>query len=109
MAEEKETNEKKETEEIEEEGKGSDNVVLKKFQKEQTRDQKNKKWRQIDDAVSAARRAYMGGFEADTEEKTVSFDKAVSDLVEVLQKIKGGEINLGGLGEEGSVELSAEA
>jgi len=85
------------------------NVVMKKSQKEQTREQKNKKWRAIDDAVSAARRAYMGSFDANSTEKTVSFDKAVGDLVEVLQKIQGGEINLGGLGEEGGVELPAEA
>lgn len=106
MAEEKETK-NKETEEETKDKTG--NVVLKKFQKEQTRDQKSKKWRPIEDAVSAARRAYQGGFEANSTEKTVSFDKAVGDLIEVLEKMKSGEIELSGLGEEGGVELPAEA
>lgn len=99
MAEEKEKNETEEK---------AGNVVLKKFQKDQTRENKNKKWRKVDDAVQAARRAYVGSFEPNTEEKTVSFEKAVGDLVEVLQRIKGGDIELGGLGEEEGVELPAE-
>lgn len=85
------------------------NVVLKKFKKDQDREDKNKKWRKVEDAVSAARRAYVGSFEPDPDEKTVSFEKAVGDLVEVLQKIKSGDLKLGGLGEDESVELPAEA
>lgn len=84
------------------------NVVLKKFQKDQARENKNKKWRKVEDAVQAARRAYVGSFEPEPDEKTVSFEKALGDLVEVLQKIKGGDLKLGGLGEEESVELPAE-
>ncbi len=85
------------------------NVVLQKFQKKQTREQKNKKWHPIDDAISAARSAYMGNFEPNNTEKTVSFEKAVGDLIEVLEKIKGGELELGGLGEDGGVELPTTA
>lgn len=84
------------------------NVVLKKFQKDQTRENKNKKWRKIEDAVQAARRAYVGSFEPNSDEKTVSFEKAVGDLIEVLQKIKTGDIKLGGLGEDEGVDLPAE-
>jgi len=99
MAEEKEKNETENK---------TGNVVLKKFKKDQTRENKNKKWRQVEDAVQAARRAYVGSFEPNNEERTVSFDKAIGDLVEVLQKIKGGEIELGGLEEGEGIEISAE-
>jgi len=99
MAEEKEKNKTEEK---------TGNVVLKKFKKDQTRENKNKKWRTVEDAVQAARRAYVGGFEPTKEEKTVSFDKAIGDLIEVLQKIKGGEIELGGLEEGAGVEVPAE-
>jgi len=76
------------------------NVVLDKFKKDQTRENKNKKWNKVDDAVSAARQAYVGSYNPDPDEKTVSFEKALGDLIEVLQKIKDGDIKLGGLGEE---------
>ena len=82
----------------------SGNVVLDKFKKDNQREDKWKKWRPIDDAVSAARKAYTGsqwcGCEGKNEEKTVSFDKALGDLIDVLQKMKDGEIKLGGLGDE---------
>jgi len=84
------------------------NVVLKKFQRDQDKEDKSKKWRKVDDAVQAARRAYIGSFEPKEGEKTVSFEKAVGDLIEVLQKIKTGDIKLGGLGEEEGIELPAE-
>lgn len=76
------------------------NVVLDKFKKDQTREDKKKKWNKVDDAVQAARKAYTGGYEPNSDEKTVSFEKALGDLIEVLQKIKGGDIKLGGLGED---------
>ena len=82
----------------------TENVVLKKFKKDQTRENKNKRWNKVEDAVQAARRAYTGGYEPSQDEKTVSFEKAVGDLIEVLQKIKSGELKLGGLNSEG-IEL----
>ncbi len=85
------------------------NVVLNKFKKDQAKENKNKKWDKVSDAVQAARTAYTGGYEhSDPEVKTVSFEKALGDLIEVLQKIKSGELKLGGLGEEDGVELPAE-
>lgn len=76
------------------------NVVLDKFKKDQSRENKQKKWNIVDDAVRVARQAYIGSFEPRDTEKTVSFEKAIGDLIEVLQKIKGGEFKLGGLGIE---------
>jgi len=76
------------------------NVVLDKFKKDQTRENKQKKWNVVDDAVRVARQAYVGSFEPKDTEKTVGFEKALGDLIEVLQKIKDGDIKLGGLGEE---------
>lgn len=76
------------------------NVVLAKFKKDQDRQNRRKKWDKVDDAVQAARTAYTGGYEPDENEKTVSFEKAVGDLVEVLQKIKAGELKLGGMGSD---------
>lgn len=84
------------------------NVVLAKFKKEQERTNKRRKWNRVDDALHAARQAYMGGFEPKEGEKTVSFEKAVGDLIEVLQKIKSGDIKLSGLGEEGGLEIAEE-
>jgi hypothetical protein len=81
------------------------NVVLDKFKKDQNREDKNKKWRVVEEAVQAARRAYTGGFESTQEEKTITYDKALGDLIEVLQKIKDGEIKLGGMG-EGGMEIT---
>ncbi len=78
------------------------NVVLNKFKKDQNREDKNKKWRVVEEAVSAARRAYVGGFEPTQEEKTISYDKALGDLIEVLQKVKTGELKLGGMGDGGA-------
>jgi hypothetical protein len=89
-----------------EEKKPKGNVVLEKFKKEQSRENKQKKWDKVDDAVRVARNAYTGGFEPNSDEKTVSFERALGDLIEVLEKIKDGEIKLGGLGEnESGVEL----
>lgn len=76
------------------------NVVLAKFKKTQAREDKHKKWRVIEDAVSAARSAYMGSWDASKDEKTVPFDTAVKDLTEVLNKVLDGNIKLGGLGDE---------
>jgi len=83
------------------------NVVLNKFKKDQTRENKNKKWNKVDDAVYAARKAYTGSFEPNSDEKTVSFERALGDLIEVLQKIKSGDLKMGGLENEG-VELPEE-
>jgi hypothetical protein len=69
-----------------------ENVVLAKFKKRQERDDKYKKWNTIDDAVSAARSAYMGSYEPKESEKTISFEKAVGDLMVVLEKIQKGQI-----------------
>jgi hypothetical protein len=73
------------------------NVVLKKFQKDNQREDKSKKWRGVDQAVSAARQAYCGSYCPKEDEKTVSFEKSLGDLIEVLQKIKDGDVKLGGL------------
>lgn len=81
------------------------NVVLKKFQKDNQREDKSKKWRGVDQAVSAARQAYCGSWNPQKDETTVSFDKAIGDLIEVLQKMKGGDIKLGGLIDDKSMGL----
>jgi len=69
-----------------------ENVVLAKFKKRQEREDKYKKWDAVEDAVSAARSAYMGSLDLDKQEKTINFEKAVGDLIEVLGKIQKGEI-----------------
>lgn len=86
------------------------NVVLKKFKRDQAKENKDKKWNKVSDAVCAARDAYTGGYGETGLEKieTVSFEKALGDLIEVLQKIKDGEIKLNGLGEGEGMELPAE-
>ncbi len=105
MAEAKEEQNKNEEQEQED----SDNVVLAKFKKTQTREDKHKKWRVIEESVSAARCAYIGSWDAHKEEKTVSFDTAVKDLIEVLNKVLEGEIKLGGLMHDGpDMELASE-
>jgi len=102
MPKEKETKEEPKKEET-----NQKNVVLAKFKKDQTKENKDKRWRVVEDAVHAARKAYTGGFEAEEDEKTVSFETAVKDLAEVLQKVLNGEIKLGGLGEDqDKVEIS---
>lgn len=101
--------ETKEEQNKNEEQENSDNVVLAKFKKTQTREDKHKKWRVIEEAVSAARCAYIGSWDSHKEEKTVSFDTAVKDLIEVLDKVLGGEIKLGGLMHDGpEMELASE-
>lgn len=106
MADTKEETIKHEEEKQEE---SSDNVVLAKFKKTQTRDDKHKKWRIVEEAVSAARCAYIGSWDENKEEKTVSFDTAVKDLAEVLNKVLEGEIKLGGLVHDGpDVEIASE-
>lgn len=88
----------------------TDNVVLAKFKKDQAKEDRRKKWHIVEDAVSAARQAYCGGWDANKDEKLVSFDTALKDLVEVLQGVLDGEIKLGGLGEDqGGIELPASA
>ncbi len=88
----------------------TDNVVLAKFKKDQAKEDRRKKWHIVEDAVSAARQAYCGGWDGNKDEKLVSFDTAVKDLVEVLNKVLDGDIKLGGLGEnEGGIELPQSA
>lgn len=86
------------------------NVVLKKFKRDQAKENKDKKWNKVSDAVRAARDAYTGGYGETGLEKieTVSFEKALGDLIEVLQKIKSGDLKLEGLGEKEGIELPAE-
>jgi len=77
------------------------NVVLAKFKKDQKKENRHKRWRVVEDSVSAARKAYTGGYgEPDKDTKLVSFETAVKDLVEVLEKVLAGEVKLGGLGED---------
>lgn len=77
------------------------NVVLAKFKKEAQKEDRGKNWRRVSEAVDAARTAYCGSWcSNNADEKLVSFEKAVGDLIEVLQKIKDGELKLGGLGDE---------
>lgn len=93
-------------EDEEKESKNSVNVVLAKFKKDNQREDKSKKWRKIDEAVSAARQAYCGSWcNNGKEEKLVSYEKALGDLIEVLQKIKDGDIKLGGLGDEDGISI----
>lgn len=54
MADEKENKKPKEQE-------TTDNVVLAKFKKDQAKEDRRKKWRTVEEAVSAARQAYCGG------------------------------------------------
>ncbi|KKU34723.1 MAG: hypothetical protein UX50_C0013G0003 [Candidatus Beckwithbacteria bacterium GW2011_GWA1_46_30] len=108
-----EEKDKKETEEKETEEKEqsdtSDNVVLAKFKKSQDKEDKHKKWRVIEEAVSAARCAYIGSWDSNKEEKTVPFDTAVKDLIEVLNKVLDGDVKLGGLGHDGpEMDLASE-
>lgn len=106
-----EDKDKKENEEQEtkEEQSDTDNVVLAKFKKTQSKEDKHKKWRIVEESVSAARCAYIGSWDSNKEEKTVPFDTAVKDLIEVLQKVLDGEIKLGGLMLDGpEMELASE-
>lgn len=88
----------------------TDNVVLKKFKRDQAKENKNKKWNKVSSAVHAAQDAYTGGWGETGLEKieTVSYEKALGDLIEVLQKIKSGDIKLSGLGNEGGLEVAEE-
>lgn len=95
-----------------EEGKATTegNVVLAKFKKDQAKEDRRKKWRVVEEAVSAARQAYCGSWDHNKEEKLASFDTSLKDLIEVLNGVLEGEIKLGGLGEnEGGIELPASA
>lgn len=76
------------------------NVVLAKFKKDQAKEDRRKKWRVVEEAVSAARQAYCGSWDNNKEEMLVSFETAVKDLAEVLDKVLEGEVKLGGLGED---------
>ena len=84
------------------------NVVLKKFKRDQAKENKDKRWNKVSDAVRAARDAYTGGYGETGLEKieTVSFEKALGDLIEVLQKIKSGDIKLSGLGGDDKLEVA---
>ena len=84
------------------------NVVMAKFKKDQNRENKDKKWNKVSDAVSAARQAYVGSYNPDPDEKTVNFEKALGDLIEVLGKIKSGSLKLGGLGDSKGIEIADE-
>ena len=84
------------------------NIVLAKFKKDQAKENKRKRWNRIDDAVQVARRAYTGGYDSNENEQIVSFEKALGDLIEVLQKIKSGNIKLGGLGEDDGLKIAEE-
>lgn len=85
------------------------NVVLAKFKKDQAKDDRRKKWRIVEEAVSAARQAYCGSWDNNKEETLVTFDTAVKDLVEVLNKVLEGEVKLGGLGGEEGITLPESA
>ena len=50
-----------------EEKDSTDNVVLSKFKKDQAKEDRRKKWHIIEDAVSAARQAYCGGWDANKD------------------------------------------
>lgn len=69
-----------------------ENVVLAKFRKRQEREDKYKRWDAVEDAVSAARNAYMGSPDPNQQEKTASFEKTVGDLIAVLGRIQKGQI-----------------
>lgn len=93
-----------------EKNEATDNVVLAKFKKDQAKEDRRKKWRVVEEAVSAARLAYCGSYDNNKEEKLATFDTALKDLIEVLNGVLEGEIKLGGLGEnEGGIELPASA
>jgi len=85
------------------------NVVIERFRKEQEKKNKRRKWDGIDDALNAACQSYMGSYEPKEGEKTVNFEKALGDLIEVLQKIKSGDIKLKGLGGEGGITLPTQS
>lgn len=99
MADDKENKKPEETKDT------TDNVVLAKFKKDQAKEDRRKKWHIVEDAVSAARQAYCGGWDANKDEKLVSFDTALKDLIEVLNQVAEGEIKLGGLGGEEGISL----
>lgn len=85
-------------------------MVLAKFKKDQAKEDRRKKWRVVEEAVSAARQAYCGSWDHNKEEKLASFDTSLKDLIEVLNGVLEGEIKLGGLGKnEGGIELPASA
>lgn len=86
-----------------------ENIVLKKTKERQLREDKRKKWEAVGDAVQAAREAYTGGFDIDEDEKTISFEEALNGLIDVLGKIKSGELKLGGLESEGLKAPKTEA
>lgn len=88
------------------------NVVIKKFNESEAKENKWKKWDTIDKAVSAARQAYTGGYGCcgDSNNKqndTVTYEKALGDLIDALQKIKDGSLTLKGLGIDGDMPIIA--
>ena len=89
------------------------NVVIKKFNESGAKENKWKKWDPIDRAVSAARQAYTGrygccGDGSNKQDDTVTYEKALGDLIEALQKIKDGSLTLKGLGTDGDMPMIAE-
>lgn len=82
-----------------------ENVVLAKLKKDQAKENKDKRWRVVEDAVFAARKAYTGGFDGKEDEKTVAFETAVRDLIEVLEKVLTGEVKSRDLSGESQIEL----
>lgn len=94
MSEEKETKEK----EIKKpKGKNEvENLVEKKTKEENEREKKEKTWNEVSEAYNAARKVYLG----DEEKTGVSLSTAITELIEVLEKLKGSEKGLEGMGTE---------
>jgi hypothetical protein len=73
------------------------NKILEKISKD-----KQRQWSIVDDAVRFARDSFIGNeFVQEGEKKvkpTATFGEVISDLIEALQKIKSGDVKLGGLG-----------
>lgn len=91
--------EEKQNKQTEEKNSTKGNVVLAKFRNDQAKEDRRKKWHVVEEAVSAARQAYCGSWDPNKDEKLVSFETAVKDLVEVLNEVLAGDIKLGGLGD----------
>lgn len=73
------------------------NKILEKLSKD-----KQRQWNIIEDAVRFARESFLGKeFVPEGEKKvkpTATLSEAIDDLIEALQKIKSGEVKLGGFG-----------
>ncbi len=72
------------------------NKILEKISKD-----KQRQWSIVDDAVRFARDSFIENDVQEGEKKvkpTATFGEVISDLIEALQKIKSGDVKLGGLG-----------